>query len=98
MQRQDILNYLKSNQTYFYDNFGIRFVGLFGSFSRDEANENSDVDILYTLEKGRKLSLFKYLSMTKKLEDFFRTKVDLVRDETVKPAIRSYIDKDLVYV
>ena len=98
MQKQDILSYLKSNQAYFYDNFGIRFVGLFGSFSRDEANENSDIDILYTLEKERKLSLFKYLSVTKQLEDFFRSKVDLVRDETVKPAIRSYIEKDLLYV
>ena len=98
MQKQDILTYLKSNQTYFYDNFGIRFIGIFGSFSRDEANENSNIDILYTLEKGRKLSLFKYLTMTKQLEDFFRTKVDLVRDETVKPTIRSYIDKDLVHV
>jgi len=51
MQKKDILNYLKSNQEYYRSKFGIQFVGLFGSFARGEANENSDIDILY---KNRK--------------------------------------------
>ncbi len=97
MDKQDILKYLKSNQTYFYDKFGIHFVGLFGSFSRDEATEESDIDILYSLDKDRKLSLFKYLALTKQLEDYFSKKVDLVRDETVKSRMQSYIDKDIIY-
>jgi len=96
MQKQDILNYLQSHQSYYYEKYGIRFLGLFGSFSRDEAREGSDVDILYSLDKDKKLSLFKYLTLTKQLEDFFKTKVDLVRDETLKPGLRRYIDKDLL--
>jgi len=98
MQKQDILNYLKSNQEYYHNNFGIQFIGLFGSFARGDANENSDIDILYKIGKDKKLSMFKYLKLNKQLEDFFHKKIDLVRDEKLKPQIRSYIQKDLSYV
>jgi len=98
MQKEDILNYLKSNQEYYYNQFGIQFVGVFGSFARDEAEENSDIDILYKIEKDKKLSMFKYLKLTKQLEDFFHKKIDLIRDEKIKPQIKSYIQKDLTYV
>lgn len=98
MNKQNILNYLKSNQEYYHSQFGIKFIGLFGSFARDEANDNSDIDILFKIEKDKKLSMFKYLKLTKQLEDFFHKKIDLVRDETLKPQIKNYIQKDIAYV
>ena len=98
MNKQDILKYLKSNQEYYHHQFGVQFVGLFGSFSRDEAGENSDIDILYKITKDKKLSIFKYLKLTKQLEDFFHKKIDLVREEALKPHIKSYIQKDISYV
>jgi len=98
MKKQDILNYLKSNQEYYYDQFGVKFIGLFGSFARDEANDDSDIDILYKIEKDKKLSMFKYLKLTKQLEDYFQKKIDLVRDETLKPQIKSYIQKQYINI
>ena len=98
MQKQDILNYLKSNQEYYNNKFGIHFIGLFGSFARDEANNDSDIDILYKIENDKKLSIIKYLEMNKQLEDFFHKKIDLVRDEKLKPQIKEYIQKDIAYV
>jgi predicted nucleotidyltransferase len=98
MYKQDILNYLKSNQDYYHKQFGVQFIGLFGSFARDEATDNSDIDILYKIEKDKKLSMFKYLKLIKQLEDFFHKKIDLVRDETLKPQMKSYIQKDISYV
>ena len=98
MNKQDILNYLQSNQEYYYNQFGIQFIGLFGSFARNEANDNSDIDILYKIEKDKKLSIFKYLKLTKQLEDYFNKKIDLVRDETLKPQVKNYIQKDISYV
>ena len=98
MTKEEILAYLKSKQQFFYDNFGIKFIGLFGSFSRDEAKDFSDIDILYDIEENKKLSMFKYLKVNSLLEEFFNRKVDLVRDETVKPQVKSYIEKDLIYV
>ncbi len=98
IQKQEILNYLKSHQEYYYNQFGIKFIGLFGSYAREEANEKSDIDILYRIDKDKKLSIFQYLKLNKQLEDFFRTKIDLVRDETLKPQLRQYIRKDITYV
>ena len=98
MQKQDILNYLKSNQEYYYNQFGVEFIGLFGSFARDEANENSDIDILYKIKENEKLSIFSYLKLNKQLEDFFHKKIDLVRDEALKPQVKNYIKRDLNYV
>lgn len=48
MQKQDILNYLRSNKEYYHNHFGVQVIGLFGSFARDEANQSSDIDILYS--------------------------------------------------
>ena len=93
-----VTNYLRSNQESYHNQFGIQFIGLFGSFARDEANDNSDIDILYKIEKDKKLSIFKYLKLTKQLEDFFHKKIDLVRDETIKPQVKRYIQKDISYV
>ena len=98
MQKQEILNYLKSHQEYYYNQFGIRFVGLFGSYAREEADEKSDIDILYKIDKDKQLSIFQYLKLNKQLEDFFRTKIDLVRDETLKPQLKQYIRKEITYV
>ncbi len=98
MDKNEILYYLKSKQQYFYDNFGIKFIGIFGSTARGEAKDISDIDILYKIEKDKKLSMFKYLKINSLLEEFFHKKIDLVRLETLKPAIKSYIQKDLIYV
>ena len=98
MNKQDILNYLTAQQSYFSKQFGIRFIGIFGSFSRSEETQNSDIDILYVIEKDKKLSMFQYLKVNQLLEDFFHKKIDLVREETLKPTIKEFVYKDLIYV
>jgi len=98
MNKMQIINYLKENQQYFSDNYGIKFIGLFGSFARNEADEKSDIDILYKIESSKKLSIFKYLKINEQLEEYFKRKVDLIRDETLKEGLKSYIQKDLSYV
>ncbi|MEA2017623.1 MAG: nucleotidyltransferase domain-containing protein [Campylobacterota bacterium] len=98
MNKNEVIDYLKSKQQYFYDNFGIKFIGIFGSVARDEMKDSSDIDILYKIEKDKKLSMFKYLKISSLLEEFFHKKIDLVRIETLKPTVKNYIQKDLIYV
>jgi predicted nucleotidyltransferase len=98
MNKHEIIDYLQKQQPYFYANFGIHFVGIFGSFSRGDETKNSDIDILYKIDKDKKLSMFKYLEIASQLEDFFHKKIDLVREETLKPTVKKYIDRDLIYV
>ncbi len=90
----DILQTLKPQ----YQQEGIILVGLFGSFSRGEEKEGSDVDIVYEIEKGKKFSMFKYLKYLADLEKYLHRKVDLVRAETIKSDLKPYIYKDMIYV
>lgn len=90
----DILQTLKPQ----YQQEGIILVGLFGSFSRGEEKEGSDVDIVYEIEKGKKFSMFKYLKYLADLEKYLQRKVDLVRAETIKSDLKPYIYKDMIYV
>ena len=55
---------------------------LFGSYSRGEEKEGSDVDILVSFDKDAKISLFKYTSIICQLEELLQRKVDLVEDGT----------------
>ncbi len=96
--KDEILKCLKSKQREFYEQYGVKFIGVFGSYAKGDANQNSDIDILYRIDEGKKLSIFQYLALHKKLEELFRKKVDLVRDETLKPHIKSAVLKDMFYV
>ena len=98
MKNDEIINYLQQQQQYFHNTFGIKFIGLFGSFSRGDETKDSDIDILYEIDKDRKLSMFKYLKIASQLEELFHKKIDLVRKDTLKPKIKEYVDRDLIYV
>ncbi|WP_456451763.1 nucleotidyltransferase family protein [Hydrogenimonas sp.] len=98
MDRTQIIEFLTSHRESYRRRFGVVFVGLFGSVARQEATKESDIDILYEIEEGKKLSLFAYLKLVKELERSLHQKVDLVRLSTVKPALKSYIQQDLIHV
>ncbi len=98
MNRNNILSSLQKLKDNLEDNFGISKIGLFGSYSRNQANDNSDVDIIFEVDKNTKFSMFKYLKLNKLLEDTFQLKVDLVREANVKEALKPYIQKDVIYV
>lgn len=68
-------------------------IGIFGSFARNEATENSDIDILYSFENT--IGLFKLIELQQELEKNLNTKVDLVSERYINPNLKSYILNDL---
>ena len=72
---------------------------LFGSFSRDEAKENSDIDILVQFTPGAVVGLFKYSRMIRELGELLHRDVDLVEEGSLLPfaAKTAEIDKILIY-
>ena len=72
---------------------------LFGSYSRGEATQQSDVDILVRFTPGSKMTLFKYAHILNDLQKLLRIKVDLVEEGQIADfAIESFErDKILVY-
>ncbi len=71
---------------------------LFGSFSRNEAEENSDVDILVELDYSKHIGLG-FVGMKLDLESRLHKKVDLVSSEAISKFISPFIDRDkkLIY-
>ena len=71
---------------------------LFGSFSRGEAEENSDVDILVELDYSKHIGLG-FVGMKLDLENRLHKKIDLVSSEAISKYISPFIenDKRLIY-
>jgi len=76
--------------------YGIRRIGVFGSFVRSSQNEKSDIDVLVEFYPGRK-SFDNYMDLKFFLEKLLRRKVDLVIKDAVKPRIRTYILGEVLY-
>jgi len=71
---------------------------LFGSFSRDEAVNDSDIDILVELDYSKHIGLG-FVNMKLDLEEKLHKKVDLVSSNAISKHILPFIniDKMLIY-
>ena len=77
--------------------FGVKKIGLFGSFVREEQQAKSDVDLLVEFEHGKKtFENFMYLSFF--LEDMLKRRIELVTPESLSPYLRLYILKEVEHV
>ncbi|MCD6126958.1 MAG: nucleotidyltransferase family protein [Methanomicrobia archaeon] len=70
--------------------YGVKRIGLFGSYMRNEQRAESDIDILVEFEKGKK-TFDNYMNLKFFLEELFGCKVDLVIIEAIKSDLRPYI-------
>ena len=70
---------------------------LFGSFSRGEETQDSDVDIIVALDKSKPIGL-KFFGMWSDLEELLGWKVDLVSDGTLLPFAKESAERDKILV
>lgn len=96
--KNEILNFLKENKSYLSSRYHITKIGLFGSFSRDEQTDDSDVDLLIELEDGIKNIYDIKKSLNSFLSEAFGRSVDIAREKYLKPYAKDLILKDTLYV
>ncbi len=77
---------------------GVQSIGLFGSYLRGEADENSDIDILIDLTDESCMTLFSLIELEQSLSAKFDKKVDLVIKRDLKRTIGERILSEVVYV
>ncbi len=77
--------------------FGVERIGVFGSFVRNEADENSDVDFLIEFQKGKK-NYDNFYSLHTFLEEITHRRIDLLTRESLSRHIGPYILKEVEYV
>ena len=76
--------------------FGVKKIGIFGSYANGESKKSSDLDLLVELKTP--IGLFKFMDLEDYLEKLLGVKVDLVTRKALKPHIGKAILKELVPV
>lgn len=87
---------LKKHEGIIRQKYGIKKIGVFGSFARGEEKEGSDIDVLVNFEEGAK-TFDNFMELKFFLEDLFGRKVDLVTFEALRPQLKDDILKEVSY-
>jgi len=100
MDREDIIELLKKNKNEL-KKFGVKKMGIFGSLSRDEGREDSDVDIFVEFEKG-KATFKNFAGLIDYLENLFGRPIDILTPAGIESIrikdIKEHIKREIVYV
>ncbi|WP_440954082.1 nucleotidyltransferase family protein [Methanosarcina sp. Mfa9] len=92
----DAISTLKEHEKLIRQKFGVKRIGIFGSFARGEEREDSDLDVLVEFEEGQK-TFDNYMDLKFYLEDLFGREVDLVTEKALKRQLKDIIMKEVVY-
>jgi hypothetical protein len=94
--REEILTILRSMKNEMSERYHVVSIGVFGSVSRGEQKEGSDIDIL--VEFSRPVGFFTFLELEEYLSAALGSRVDLVTPDALKPATTKRIFSDVAYV
>jgi uncharacterized protein len=75
--------------------FGVRKLGIFGSYASGDEKRTSDMDFLVEFEKK---TFDNYMDLKIFLEKLFDCKVDLVIADSVKPRLHKPIFEEAIYM
>lgn len=93
--QEEIISSLNQHADELRTNFGVRSLRLFGSFSRNEQNEESDVDICVDMEP----KIYLLVRLKRFLETLLQCSVDVVRmHKHLNPFLKEEIENDGIYV
>lgn len=92
---EEIKLILVQNKPRLHKEFGLTELALFGSYSRNDQTEKSDIDILVDFDKPVGLE---FIELAIELENLLGLKVDLVSKNGIKPRYFEYVKEELIYV
>ncbi len=96
MGKKDILVILRKYKKEFANQYNILTIGIFGSVARDEAGDESDVDIVVHISEP---DFFILAGIKDDLEERLNKSVDIVSyRDSMNPFLKKRIDSEAVYV
>lgn len=96
MRKDEALRLLREVAPEVVERFGVKRLRLFGSTARDEARDDSDVDIL--VEFAGPATFDGYFSLLHFLEDRLGREIDLVTEKGLRERVRPYVERDAIHV
>ena len=91
------INTIKKLSTPIAEEYGVKKMSLFGSFSRNDFNENSDIDI-HLIDYEGSWGLFKLLSFESELENALGRYVDVITTDSFYDEILENVLRDEVII
>ncbi len=79
------------------EKFGIKKIGIFGSYARGEQTRKSDVDVLVDLREGE-ATFDNFMQLTDFLEELFKRRVDLLTVAGVDKYIRPRVEAKVIWI
>jgi len=96
MTQKQILDYLSTHKYRFEKLYNLNKIGLFGSYARDEATPDSDIDIVVDFNKS---TMFGLIAIKNDIEEYFKTHVDIVQiRDRMNSLLKKRIEKEAIYV
>ncbi len=96
MQREEVIRILKEQQKTMTEEYNVKTLSLFGSVARDEAQNDSDVDLL--VEFNQPIGLFQFIELQQWLESLLGCRVDLGTPRSLKTAIKDQVLQEAIRV
>ena len=93
---EEIRNLLLRHKEQLRKEYGVKEIGIFGSYIRGEQDKSSDLDILIEFEKP--IGFVKFLKLENSLSALIGIKVELVTKKALKPYIGQRILQEVRYV
>jgi hypothetical protein len=93
MSKDEILRKLLQNK-FKIKSFGVKRIGLFGSYVLGTPKRGSDIDFLVEFDKK---NFDNYMGLKFFLENQFKRDVDLVMPDSIKPQLKPLILKQVKY-
>ena len=94
MDNKELKEKLKKLKPILEKEYKVKTIGLFGSFAKNKANEDSDVDILVQFSEDIG---WEFVDLKQFLEENLEREVDLVTVEALKPELKEEILRDVIY-
>ncbi len=97
--REDILSILREQLPHLSSQYGVKQIGLFGSFSRNQQDDSSDVDVVVEFERPIGL---RFVDFADYLEGILGRPADILTPDGIRgirnPEIAQAIRGSIVYV
>ena len=96
LNREDVLELLRYHKPVLKERFGVTDISIFGSFARDEATEDSDIDVIVKFEGSPTLMTYSRVQVF--IEGLLGRRVDLAQTPDIRDEIRPHVERDLIEV
>jgi predicted nucleotidyltransferase len=96
MGMEEVKELLRTHAQTLQDKYGIRVVGIFGSYSRGTQKKKSDIDLI--AEVDRPISLLELVGAQIYLSEILQKKVDLVAKDDLREELKEEILSKTMYL